>query len=186
MLYRILNFHHFETTVLFLKFIKRNSHHGVKLVERGIRNSNSYNTELPALKQNFWCLNSDLYQALCFGNLENQVRVLLTTGDYMMLVEAVNGIHTHTYTPATLHTPIVSELQKENWGHEFLFKLILLSWVKNTSDSLGLHWVDFFFFFKHTTCSVWSIPIPQTLEKRLQLYGAFVSTMDSCRFLVVL
>ena len=157
MLYRILNFHHFETTVIFLKIIKGNSYHGVKLVERRIRNSNSYNTELHTLEQNFWYLNSDLYQALCFGNLENQIRYINNRGLYDAGRSCQWYTHTHTYTPATLHTPIVSELQKENWGHEFLFKLILLSWVKNTSDSLGLHWVDFFFFFlntQHVQCEV--------------------------------
>ena len=125
MLYRILNFHHFETTVIFLKFIKGNSYQGVKLVERRIRNSHSYNAELHTPEQNFWYLNSDLYQALYSANLLNQVRILLTSGDYMMLVEAFSGIthtHTHTHThahacmhtPTTFHTPIVSELQKGN------------------------------------------------------------------------
>ena len=91
----------------------------MKRVERRIRNSNSYNTELHTPEQNFWYLNSDLYQALYSGNLVNQVRILLTSGDYMMLAEAFSGIththtHTHTHTPTTFHTPIVSELQRGN------------------------------------------------------------------------
>lgn len=64
----------------------------MKRVERRIRNSNSYNTELHTPEQNFWYLNSDLYQALYSGNLVNQVRILLTSGDYMMLAEAFSGI----------------------------------------------------------------------------------------------
>ena len=157
MLYRILNFHHFETTVLFLKFIKRNSHHGVKLVERGIRNSNSYNTELPALKQNFWCLNSDLYQALCFGNLENQVRVLLTTGDYMMLVEAVNGIHTHTHThqPPSIHQLFQSYRKKIE---DMSFYLNSYCWVESRIHQILLGYTELIFFFflntQHVQCEV--------------------------------
>ena len=158
MLYRILNFHHFETTVIFLKFIKGNSYHGVKLVERRIRNSNSYNTELHTLEQNFWYLNSDLYQALCFGNLENQIRVLLTTGDYMMLVEAVNGIHTHTHThqPPSIHQLFQNYRKKIE---DMSFYLNLYCWVESRIHQILLGYTEliFFFFFlntQHVQCEV--------------------------------
>lgn len=55
--------------------------------------------------------------------------------------------HTHTtHTPTTLRPQIISELQKGNWGHEFLFKCLFLNWFKNTLALLGHTEVIFFCF----------------------------------------
>ena len=119
--------------VTFLKFVKENSYHDLKLV----RNWHSYNSKWHTPEQNSWDLNGLLYQALYFGNLENQVRMMLTSGKYVVLVESFKSItHTHTHTPP--YTQIVLELQKRNWEHEFLF-VFAIQLVKNTLDVHGLH-----------------------------------------------
>lgn len=120
----------------------------MKRVERRIRNSNSYNTELHTPEQNFWYLNSDLYQALYSGNLVNQVRILLTSGDYMMLAEAFSSI-THTHTPQPPSTHQLFQNYREEI-EDMSFCLNSYCWVESRIIRFSWATPSWFFFFLNT------------------------------------